>query len=143
MSILTAWLVTALALAGLEMLTGTFYLLAIAIGMLFGALASWLGAPLALQFVVASLCALGAVAALRQWKRRQQPVGTDAGQSLDIGQRVSIETWLDATHARVRYRGSHWQAQLRAPLTAPLTEPLYIVAQQGNTLILDTVPPQS
>lgn len=35
---ITFWLILALILAGLEMLSGTFYLLAVSVGMAFGAL---------------------------------------------------------------------------------------------------------
>ncbi|HSC80847.1 MAG TPA: NfeD family protein, partial [Chitinolyticbacter sp.] len=134
MTELSTWLVLALFLVGLEIVSGTFYLLAIAAGFLAGALAAWLRMPLAGQFVIAALCALAAVAALRRWKNRQQQL-TRAEPAYDIGQRVEVETWKDDTHVRVRYRGSHWDGEL-AIAAVPRPTVLYIVALRGTTLQL-------
>ncbi|MBM3115422.1 NfeD family protein [Jeongeupia naejangsanensis] len=137
----TIWLIAAAVLVGLEMLSGTFYLLAIAAGMLAGAIAGALSAPLALQIAVATVASLIAVAGLRRWKRRIQPKH-DESNALDLGHKVTVEHWLDARHARVRYRGADWDAEFALPADQTLTQ-FYIVGQRGNTLLLDATPPQS
>ncbi|WP_148715209.1 NfeD family protein [Chitinolyticbacter meiyuanensis] len=139
MTELSAWLVLALVLVGLELVSGTFYLLAIAGGFLAGAFAAWLKVPLAGQIVLAALCALAAVALLRRWKRRQ-PHLTRTEPAYDVGQRVEVETWKDDTHVRVRYRGSHWDGELAAT-AEPRPAVLYIVALRGTTLQLSPIPP--
>ncbi|GAA5785841.1 hypothetical protein GCM10007860_14530 [Chitiniphilus shinanonensis] len=142
MSAVTWWLIAALALAGLEMLTGTFYLLAVAAGAAFGGLAALSGVPLAAQIAIAALFSLVALGALKQWKRKQA-ARLPPEQSLDIGHIVVVEQWLDASRARVRHRGTQWDAELRPPLTGPLKDELRIVAQRGAVLILDLAYPRS
>ncbi|TJZ73857.1 NfeD family protein [Chitiniphilus eburneus] len=142
MSAVTWWLIAALALAGMEMLTGTFYLLAIAAGAAFGALAALTGIPPAGQIAIAALFSLIALGGLKHWKRKTAAT-LPPEQSLDIGHIVLVENWLDATRARVRHRGTQWDAELRPPLTGPVDAELRIVAQRGATLILDLAYPRS
>lgn len=141
MSILMMWLVAALVLAGLELLSGTLYLLAVACGLVVGALASLLVSVPA-QIICAALAAVIAVGVLHQWRARRQigrmPPAPMAG--LDIGQRVSIDSWTDQIHARVRYRGTLWDAEA-ARGAVPDANAWYIVAQRGNLLLIDILPP--
>ncbi|AOY02127.1 NfeD family protein [Jeongeupia sp. USM3] len=136
----TIWLIAAAVLVGLEMFSGTFYLLAIAAGMLAGAITAALSASLAVQIGTAAVASLVALAGLRRWKRRAQP-RHDNSNALDLGGLVTIERWIDASHARVRYRGADWDAEFAEPADRALTR-FYIVGQRGNTLLLDTSPPQ-
>ncbi|SMC25896.1 Membrane protein implicated in regulation of membrane protease activity [Andreprevotia lacus DSM 23236] len=134
----TLWLIAATALIVAEMFSGTFYLLAIAAGLLLGALCSWIGLDTTVQLLVASVGTLLAVWLARSWKRRIQPASNTANQ-LDVGQRVDVDSWLDERHARVRYRGTLWTGELAAANT-PRADSYFIVAQRGNTLILDSQP---
>jgi len=128
------WLVAALLLAGLEMLSGTFYLLAIAAGLACGALAAWLGAEISTQIVCAALVSLAAVFLLHRWKKQHLPK-PEANGALEIGRRVSIHQWQDERHARVNYRGTQWDGALAEGAQSGLSH-YYIVAVQGTTLIL-------
>ena len=58
----TLWWLLAGAAVAVEMLTGTFYLLMLALGMVAGALAAHAGASAPMQLVVAALVGGGAVA---------------------------------------------------------------------------------
>ncbi|WP_035056817.1 NfeD family protein [Andreprevotia chitinilytica] len=139
----TLWLIGAAILIVAEMVSGTFYMLAIAIGFLAGAALAWLGFSLPVQLVVASLTSLLSVWLLKLWKRHLlKPANpSQVSNLLDLGQRVEVDQWIDARHARVRYRGSLWDAEL-AHEGIPQVTNYVIVAQRGNTLILDSQPHQ-
>ncbi|GAB7126683.1 NfeD family protein [Silvimonas sp. JCM 19000] len=140
MSVFMMWMVAALVLAGLELLSGTLYLLAVACGLVTGALASLLWSP-PLQIICAALAAVVAVGALHQWRtRRQHGLVPAPMPNLDIGQRVSIDSWTDQIHARVRYRGTLWDAEASRG-AVPDANAWYIVAQRGNLLLIDILPP--
>lgn len=126
------WFVAAAAFIGIELMTGTFYLLLYGIACALAGVAALLGAPVALQFLLATIIALGGTFWLRQHKLGQRRA---AEPSLDIGEPVQVSVWQSAHKARVRYRGSDWDAELTVPLSTQ-PEVLYIVAQRGNTLIV-------
>lgn len=104
------WLLAGVAVA-IELLTGTFYLLMLAIGLAAGALAAHAGAGLALQLVVAAVVGGGAVAA---WhvarKRRPAEPAAQANRdvNLDVGEIVHVPAWSADHTATVRYRGANW-----------------------------------
>lgn len=133
MAIYIYWFVLAFVLLGLEMATGTFYLLMVSIGMVVGGIAAWLDASVEWQL---SLCALTVIAGsfiLRHWKSTQ--VKEMASASLDIGQTVRVIKWNDNESARVFYRGAEWDAQLESSDT-PREDTLYIAAVRGSCLVL-------
>ncbi|QDQ27068.1 NfeD family protein [Chitinimonas arctica] len=131
------WFVLALLLAGAEMLSGTFYLLVYSLCCALGGVAAVAGLPVPAQLSVAAACAV--VGTL--WLRRH-PISRPSRVSgnLDLGHRVEVESWKSELTARVRYRGTGWDAELAAPL-AERPGTLYIVGQRGNTLIVSPVPP--
>ncbi|AZN36492.1 NfeD family protein [Iodobacter ciconiae] len=137
MSLITLWLIAAALLAGLEMLTGSFYLLAIAIGLASAAFTAWLGFNFTVQTSTAALVGLIAVAALRQWQSKHDSSPEEI--SSDIGQHVEIVAWQGERHARVRYRGTLWDAELAAGSETGLSHYI-IIATQGNSLILNHSP---
>ena len=53
------WWIAAAALIGAELLTGTFYLLAVGSAAAIGGLAAWLGVGSAWQFVIAGVLGVG------------------------------------------------------------------------------------
>ncbi|NHQ86219.1 NfeD family protein [Iodobacter sp. HSC-16F04] len=137
MSSTTLWLIMAAILAGLEMLTGTFYLLAVATGLISAALAAWLGFGFAAQASSAALIGLLAVATLRQWHSTRK--ASPEQISSDIGQLVEIVEWQGERRARVRYRGTLWDAELAADADTGLNN-YTIIATQGSSLILNHLP---
>ena len=62
----TYWLIGAGILIVAELFIGTFYLLMIALGLVFGALAAWLGANGALQTLIAAAIGIAATLVLRR-----------------------------------------------------------------------------
>lgn len=135
------WWVLALGIGILEMLTGTFYLLMLALGFAAGGALAALGGPLWAQCVAAAVVALAG----SFWVRRSRAGAPSAGPSgrnpdvvADIGEQVRVEAWDAEGLARVQYRGTQWTASL-APGEAPVSGLYRIVELAGNRLILGRV----
>lgn len=131
------WLVAAGATAILELFTGTFYLLMIAIGLMAGTLAALAGAGTPVQTLVAAAVGLVATGVLRRSKFGR-PTRTDTARdpnvNLDIGQTINVPQWQDGT-ARVMYRGALWDVEL-AP-GAPAAPGQYTIREvRGSRLIV-------
>ena len=108
----TTWWLLAGAAVAVELLTGTFYLLMLGIGMAAGALAAHAGAGQATQLVAAAVVGGGAVAAWHVVRRRRfaGTPGSNANYDLDAGEQVLIDAWGADNTASVRYRGALWKA---------------------------------
>jgi membrane protein implicated in regulation of membrane protease activity len=137
------WIVAGFALVIAELVTGTFYLLVIAIGAFIGAMAAWLGGNVLVQAVAGSAVAVVGAFLVHHWHAANRK---DTGQAnfLDKGQAVVLEGWANesARIARVRYRGTSWDARLaRADEHPAPGTTLYIEAQDGNTLVVASAPP--
>jgi membrane protein implicated in regulation of membrane protease activity len=104
------WLLTGTAVA-VELVTGTFYLLMLAIGLAAGALAAHAGASTTVQILAAAAIGGGAVA-LWHLKRGSQPAGPAASANrdvnLDVGEIVHVEAWNADGTANIKYRGANW-----------------------------------
>lgn len=134
------WFLGALVLVGLEMVTGTFYLLMLGIVLAIGGCAALLGAGVPLQLTLAALAGMAGTVLLRRARNRRLTIPTD--QSLDIGQTVKVIAWHDNGTGRVFYRGAEWDAEMASP-TLLNEGPLYIQALRGSILILTQQKPSS
>ncbi|MBW8328432.1 MAG: NfeD family protein [Thiobacillus sp.] len=127
------WWILAAVLVGVELTSGTFYLLVYGLAAAAAGLAAWLGAGLLAQLLTAGVIAALGTLALRHWKRNtDHPESTV--QDMDIGQTVSVESWQDG-RGQVKYRGALWDAEAESVGTDS-TRPLVIRAVRGNTLVL-------
>jgi membrane protein implicated in regulation of membrane protease activity len=133
MSTFWIWWIAGAVLIGAELVTGTFYLLAVGIAAAIGGLAAWLGAGLGWQFVIAG--ALGVVLTIAAHRWRLSRAAPEPDRGLDIGRAVQVQTWNPDGSARVAYRGSSWNAVLESPAVSR-TAPLYISATRGSVLVL-------
>jgi membrane protein implicated in regulation of membrane protease activity len=133
MEIYIYWFLLALVLLGLEMVTGTFYLLMVAIAMAVGGLAAFLGMSLAWQLILCAAVVVAGTIILRRWKSGHATEAPNA--SLDIGQPVRVIKWHDNGTARVFYRGAEWDAEPESADT-PHDATLYIAAVRGSGLVL-------
>jgi membrane protein implicated in regulation of membrane protease activity len=133
------WFLLALILLGLEMATGTFYLLVISIAMAAGGTVAFRGGSLIWQLVLCALTVIAGVFILRYWKSGQ--VTKPASASLDIGQPVQVLKWHESGSARVFYRGAEWDAEPESA-DIPREAPLYIAAIRGSSLVLTNRKPQ-
>jgi membrane protein implicated in regulation of membrane protease activity len=132
-----AWLAAAGVLVILELFTGTFYLLMIAIGLAVGGLAALAGAGLPLQAIVAGgvgVLATGLLHRSRFGRPARGESARDRNVNLDIGQHLTVTDWQDG-RARVRYRGALWDVELGQGATARPGE-FRIVEVQGSRLVV-------
>ncbi|HET6599015.1 MAG TPA: NfeD family protein [Burkholderiaceae bacterium] len=134
----TLWWVAAGAAVAIELASGTFYLLMIALGLAAGALAAHLGLPFSGQVIAAALVGGGATA-VWHWRRFSQPRSVPAHENrdvnLDIGERVSVTDWGADRTARAQYRGSSWTVRL-APGAEAAPGEYRVTAVEGNWLVL-------
>ena len=85
----TLWWLAAGALVALELVTGTFYLLMMALGLAAAAVSAHLGLALTGQWVTAALAGGGSVLAWRLLKKSQPaaaPANANQDVNLDIGE---------------------------------------------------------
>jgi membrane protein implicated in regulation of membrane protease activity len=112
----TLWWLLAGGLIALELLTGTFYLLMLSLGLSGAAIAAHLGASVAVQLVVAALLGGGFVVAWRSYKKHQPPAlsaGANRDVNLDIGETLHIDAWNEDGTSSAKYRGATWSVALR------------------------------
>ena len=131
------WLVAAGMLVILELFTGTFYLLMIAIGTAVGGIVALAGAGMPVQAIAAAVVGVLATALLHR-SRFGHPAKADPQRdrnvNLDIGQRVSVPAWQDG-RARVMYRGALWDVELGQGV-APHPGEFRIVEVHGSRLVV-------
>lgn len=133
MEIYIYWFLLALVLLGLEMVTGTFYLLVLVIALAVGGLTALFTTGIAWQLLFSALTGVAGIIILRRWKSTRASEASNA--SLDIGQPVKVLKWNDNGTARVFYRGAEWDAELESA-DIPREGTLYIKAVQGSALVL-------
>lgn len=141
MSESTIWWLLAGACVVLELVTGTFYLLMLAVGMMAAALAGQAGAGTVLQMLVAAGVGGGAVVVWYLIKKRKPSdpsARAERSVNLDVGEIVQIEAWNPDGTASVKYRGSHWTA-IHRPGVTPSAGPHRVGELVGSRLLVDKV----
>ena len=132
----TLWWLAAGALVALELATGTFYLLMLALGAAAGALAAHAGLTGIAQAVTAAVVG---VAATMIWHLRRargpKPAAADANRdvNLDIGESLQVAQWNADGSARAHYRGAEWSVRFTGSGT-PLPGAFVIVSLHGSEL---------
>lgn len=140
----TLWWIVAGLLVVAELVTGTFYLLMLALGAVAGALAAHGAMAPAVQILAAAAVGGGASAGWHLWRRAHQPPAGTPGEgqtNLDVGQTVQVSQWQGDGSTRVNYRGAQWSARL-APGTAqtPLQPGAHrISGVDGSQLLLEKI----
>jgi len=111
------WLILAGGLAAGEMTSGTFVLLMMSGGALGGSVAAALGAPVALQVLVAVFFTIGLVWLVRPIAIRHSYSGPPAitGAEALIGEEALALTEVTRDGGRVRLNGAEWSARSRDP----------------------------
>jgi len=131
------WLIGAGVLVILELFSGTFYLLMIAIGMAAGAITALLRIDLPGQTLIAALVGVAATLLLRRsriGRIQRTDAATDPNVNLDIGQTLHVPAW-QGREARVMYRGAMWDVEL-APDEAAQPGTFRIREVRGSRLIV-------
>ena len=132
------WWIASAILVGVEMMTGTFYLLVVALACAAGGLVAFSGFESSWQWGGAAVVELLGTFAVVQWKKKHA-AAPKLSNNLDVGQRVSVLEWRDNDTARVSYRGTQWDAVLESAAT-PKREQMVIVAMRGAELVLGPAP---
>lgn len=133
------WLLAGSAVA-VELMTGTFYLLMLAVGFTAGALAAYLGFALIGQMLIAAAIGGGAVAAWH-WRRSKSPAPLKANANpdvhLDIGAAVHVVRWNADGTASVLFRGAQWTAIAAYPSEPASPGNFRIKEMLGNRLVIE------
>ncbi|MBC2729229.1 NfeD family protein [Thiobacillus sp.] len=127
------WWILAAVLVGVELASGTFYLLVYGMAAAVAGVAAWLGAGMVAQLLTAAVIGAVGTLMLRRWKRNTDRPEFSV-QDMDIGKTVQIESW-QGDRGQVKYRGAVWDAEAE-PAGVDSTRPLVIRAIKGNTLVL-------
>lgn len=137
----TIWWLLAGTAVGIELMTGTFYLLMLAIGLAAAALSAHLGASSVTQLVVAAVVGSGTVMAWRVYRRAQPanaPASANRDVNLDIGETVQVDAWNPDATATVKYRGAQWTVSSAGGANLE-TGVHRVVEVVGNRLIVQKV----
>ena len=135
----TIWWLLAGGLVVAELLTGTFYLLMLAMGVGAAGIAAHLGASTTAQILTAALVGGGSVVgwhALRRKRPGDPSARADRSVNLDVGETVMIEHWNPDGTTQVKYRGATWTAIHRTGVT-PATGMHKVVELVGNRLLVE------
>ncbi len=109
------WTVIALLLLGLELATGAFYLLALAVAAGAAALAALLGAGQTTQLLVAALTGLVSLPIAHRFRSRHKSasgVQDNPDVLADIGEKIEVTAWTDDARGFTQFRGARWETLL-------------------------------
>ena len=132
------WLLAGGAIVA-ELVTGTFYLLMLALGFAAAALAAYAGGSTVVQTLVASVVGGGAVVLWNRIRSRHPqnlPASANPDVNLDIGETVQVDVWNPDGTAQVHYRGANWTV-LHRPGNPPTTGPHRVAEVIGTRLLVD------
>lgn len=127
------WAIAGLVLVITELLSGTFYLLMLAVAAFAAAAAAWLGQAFPVQCIVACVVAGFGCYGVHVYRAKNSAAQMPP---LDAGMPASFESWVDAGArlARVRYRGASWEARVGGHEAMEPGATVFIIAANGNTL---------
>jgi membrane protein implicated in regulation of membrane protease activity len=128
-----AWAIVALVLVIAELLSGTFYLLMLAVAAFGAAAVAYVAQPFPVQCIVAVVIAAAGCYGVHVYHVKS---GSKRMAPIDAGMPASFESWLDAGSrlARVRYRGASWDARVEGNESMEPGATLVVLAADGNTL---------
>jgi membrane protein implicated in regulation of membrane protease activity len=138
-SLATVWWVVTGVLVAVELATGSFYLLMLALGAAAAAVAAHVGLGPGAQLVVGAVVGAGAVAAWH-FKRSSRPGAAVAAENrdvnLDIGETVQVNDWDTQGGGSTQYRGARWQVRFIGTGVPP-AGPFIIRRVEANRLFVE------
>ena len=135
----TLWWLLAGGIVAAELLTGTFYLLMLALGVAAAAIAAHLGMATTLQIVTAAVVGGGSVIgwhAVRRKRPGDPSARADRSVNLDVGETVQVDGWNADGTATVKYRGAQWTV-IQRPGNAPAPGSYRVAELVGNRLLVE------
>jgi membrane protein implicated in regulation of membrane protease activity len=137
-----AWVIVALVLAGVEIMTLDLVFVMLAAGAVAGAGAAGLGAALWVQLLVAGLSALAMLVVVRPVALRhlQTPHETRTGIAALVGRQAVVLERVDALTGRVKLAGEVWSARSYDPHAAiePGTTVDVVQIEGATAIVLST-----
>jgi membrane protein implicated in regulation of membrane protease activity len=133
MDLSLAWAILGLVLVITELLSGTFYLLMLALAAFGAAGVAWFGQGFPVQAIVAAVVAAAGCYGVHLYRAKN---AQSSMAPIDTGMPANFESWIDAGArlARVRYRGASWDARVEGSEAVEPGALLYVTATEGNTL---------
>ena len=132
------WFTLAVLLVIGELMTGTFYLLMVAFGLLAGGRAALVGLEFPAQAIVAAIVTVVGIVGLRRTRFgrvTREDAARNRNVNLDIGEALRVDAWSPERRARVQYRGAAWDVEL-APNALATGGEFRIVEVRGNVLVV-------
>ena len=133
------WVIAAVGLGIVELLTVDLIFLMLALAALCAALASALGAPLIVQVAVFAIVSLILLFLVRPWAKahlaRSTPNVQTNALSL-VGMNAVVTAPLEGDNGRVRLDGEIWSARTSTGACLPTGTPVTVTAIDGATAIV-------
>ena len=138
----TIWWIFAGVAVVVELVTGTFYLLMIAVGLAAGALAAYAGLGIVVQLLAAAAIGGGSVLVWHGYRSRSPPplrATANRDVNIDIGEAVQVDRWNADGTATVKFRGASWTAVAADSANAGESGAHRIREMIGNRLIIEKI----
>ena len=139
------WFAVAGVLVAVEIFTGTFYLLMLALGLVAGGIVALTGLGIVFQFAAAGI--IGAVVTLllnrsRFGARNRRHHTHDPNVNMDIGKNLVVSEWHavpgGSSQSRVSYRGAMWDVELGKGGNA--SPGMFVIREvRANRLIVENI----
>ena len=138
------WFVVATIALILELLTGTFFLLLVAVAAAGAGVVTWMGGEFAWQLLAFSVLGIAGFVILKAsgfLKRgARHGASRNADVNLDIGQTVYVADWSPTNTAEVQYRGAKGQVRLDPAVHGKPVPGTYRIADiEGIVLIVTPI----
>ncbi len=141
MEVYLVWVLIGFGLIIAELLSGTFYLLMLAVAAFGAALMAFFNMSFPIQTITATVVAVAGCwfVHLYRIKNAQQQM-----PPVDFAQPVVFENWVNEADrvARVKYRNAPWDAIVEAGVQVNPGGTLYITRADGNTLTVTKARPE-
>lgn len=130
------WLIVSAILVAVELASGTFYLLMLAVAAMIAWIFHFSGASFLVQAVVFLITSGILVAFLHRYRSQKAlTAGINVADQLDAGEIVHVSQWHDGI-GLTHYRGSSWQVVLETPQESPHAGAYRIVRFEGSRLMV-------
>ncbi|MDR0627460.1 MAG: NfeD family protein [Bifidobacteriaceae bacterium] len=134
------WLIGALGLGVVEMMTVDFTFLMLSVGALAATAAAWLGAPWWVTIIVFALVSIVMLATVRPLLLRFLKVkaegGPVSGAAALVGKPAEAVTAIDEHGGRVKIGGDVWTARVEDESVVPVGAELIVKAIDGATAVV-------